>query len=210
MAISPFTPSRNRWKFACCWLLWVGIHYTMLLHFGISDGIAIADAAISNGLLAMSLFLFSNTLGFYNPSNKKYVFLFAWCLAVAGLWSLAVKYGLAALFSYDHQYLAFLAQSIPVRFNIALMATGCTAITSALWYYQEEQKALESRKLSAEKLEKDAELFKLRQQLQPHFLFNSLNSISALTGSDPEQARKMIQHLSDFLRGALKKEDHQW
>ncbi|MGL1273916.1 histidine kinase, partial [Vibrio parahaemolyticus] len=51
---------------------------------------------------------------------------------------------------------------------------------------------------------------KLRQQLQPHFLFNSLNSISALIISQPEKARHMIQQLSDFLRGTLKKEEQQW
>nr|MBA4168671.1 histidine kinase [Chitinophagaceae bacterium] len=78
-----------------------------------------------------------------------------------------------------------------------------------LWYNLEEQKNLESRKSDADKLSRDAELYKLRQQLQPHFLFNSLNSISALAGKQPEQARKMIQQLSEFLRGALKKEDHQ-
>jgi two-component system LytT family sensor kinase len=50
---------------------------------------------------------------------------------------------------------------------------------------------------------------KLRQQLQPHFLFNSLNSISALAGSQPEKARHMIQQLSDFLRGTLKRDEQQ-
>jgi two-component system LytT family sensor kinase len=53
-------------------------------------------------------------------------------------------------------------------------------------------------------------LSKLRQQLQPHFLFNSLNSISALVGTKPEEARKMIQELSDFLRGTIKKDDQQY
>ena len=62
----------------------------------------------------------------------------------------------------------------------------------------------------SERLSREAELFKLRQQLQPHFLFNSLNSISALTGTHPEKARHMIQQLSDFLRGTLKKDDQQW
>jgi LytS/YehU family sensor histidine kinase len=55
---------------------------------------------------------------------------------------------------------------------------------------------------------KEAELFKLRQQLQPHFLFNSLNSINALIGSRPDEARKMVQQLSDFLRGTIKKKKH--
>src|SRR5690606_19517105 len=56
-------------------------------------------------------------------------------------------------------------------------------------------------------LNKEAELTSLREKLQPHFLFNSLNSISSLTFSQPEQARKMIQQLSDFLRGTIKKDD---
>jgi LytS/YehU family sensor histidine kinase len=79
-----------------------------------------------------------------------------------------------------------------------------------LWYNQQEQKENEARKVDAEKLAKEAELFKLRQQLQPHFLFNSLNSINALIGSRPEEARRMVQQLSDFLRGTIKKEETQW
>src|SRR3954447_4337876 len=87
---------------------------------------------------------------------------------------------------------------------------GCMATISLLWYTQQEQKEMDKRKADAEKLAKDAELYKLRQQLQPHFLFNSLNSISALTGSQPEKARHMIQQLSDFLRGTLKKDELVW
>src|SRR4029077_6595091 len=50
---------------------------------------------------------------------------------------------------------------------------------------------------------REAELRALRAQLNPHFLFNSLNSISALTGPDPEAARRMCQLLGDFLRSSL-------
>jgi LytS/YehU family sensor histidine kinase len=78
------------------------------------------------------------------------------------------------------------------------------------WYTWQEQQKNEERKTDAEKLAKEAELFKLRQQLQPHFLFNSLNSINALIGIRPEEARKMVQQLSDFLRGTIKKEETQW
>jgi hypothetical protein len=53
---------------------------------------------------------------------------------------------------------------------------------------------------------KEAELFKLRQQLQPHFLYNSLNSISALIMISPEKAQEMIGKLSDFLRSSVKRE----
>ena len=58
----------------------------------------------------------------------------------------------------------------------------------------------------AAELLKEAELFKLRQQLQPHFLYNSLNSINALVMISPERAQDMIGKLSDFLRGSVKRE----
>ena len=48
-----------------------------------------------------------------------------------------------------------------------------------------------------------AQLDALRAQLQPHFLFNALNSISALVREDPEAADQMIEQLSDFLRGVV-------
>lgn len=67
----------------------------------------------------------------------------------------------------------------------------------------------EKRRADTEKMARDAELASLRQQLQPHFLFNSLNSINALIGTQPEKARKMVQQLSDFLRGTIKKDDSQ-
>lgn len=56
----------------------------------------------------------------------------------------------------------------------------------------------------AASLLKEAELFKLRQQLQPHFLYNSLNAISALTIAAPDKATEMISRLADFLRTAVK------
>ena len=50
---------------------------------------------------------------------------------------------------------------------------------------------------------RDAELRALKSQINPHFLFNCLNSISALTSTDPGRARDMCVLLSDFLRKTL-------
>ncbi len=50
---------------------------------------------------------------------------------------------------------------------------------------------------------RDAELRALKSQINPHFLFNCLNSISALTSTDPGRAREMCVLLSDFLRKTL-------
>jgi LytS/YehU family sensor histidine kinase len=110
----------------------------------------------------------------------------------------------------DPGYMEILAHSKGVRFSIALLMLGGVSLVSELWYTLEEQKENEKRKIDAEKLARVAELYQLRQQLQPHFLFNSLNSISALINLKPAEARKMIQQLSDFLRGTLRKEEQQW
>lgn len=57
--------------------------------------------------------------------------------------------------------------------------------------------------LQAEIAAREAELRALRAQIDPHFLFNSLNSISGLVGVDPARARAMCQRLGDFLRDSL-------
>lgn len=67
----------------------------------------------------------------------------------------------------------------------------------------EHARAAERRELQAQVLSKDAELRALRAQIDPHFLFNSLHSISALTAADPAAARRMTVLLGDFLRESL-------
>ncbi|KAB2881227.1 sensor histidine kinase [bacterium] len=61
----------------------------------------------------------------------------------------------------------------------------------------------ERREFQLQLLAQDAELKSLRAQIDPHFLFNSLNSISALTTVDPVIARHMTLLLADFLRKSL-------
>lgn len=210
MATSPLESRRNRWTFTACWLIWTVVHFMMLQNFDIEWQTALTDSLGSNILLCGASILIIHSLSFYRPAKSKYFYLLAWCLVVSFIYSAVVKFGLAHIFEEDTAYVDFLMRSMPVRFDIAFLVIGCSIIMGMLWYSLEEKKMQETIKFDAEKLARDAELYKLRQQLQPHFLFNSLNSISALAGKQPEQARKMIQQLSDFLRGALKKEDHQW
>mgnify|MGYP003296286643 CR=1 FL=1 len=153
--------------------------------------------------------LMANNLKYYRPEKNRYLYMLFWCLILSASWLFSSQWILSYLLSADAHYSDFLYKSLPVRFFIGLLIVGLTALISVLWYTQEDQKEIEQRKADAEKLARDAELYNLRQQLQPHFLFNSLNSITALIGSRPEEARKMIHKLSDFLRGTLKKEDQQ-
>jgi two-component system, LytTR family, sensor histidine kinase AlgZ len=62
----------------------------------------------------------------------------------------------------------------------------------------------EAQALETSMLARDAELKALKAQINPHFLYNSLNSISALTSIDPGRAREMCLRLADFMRMTLK------
>ena len=67
----------------------------------------------------------------------------------------------------------------------------------------EHSREAERRALEGQVLAREAELRSLRAQIDPHFLFNSLHSISALTTADPQAARRMCVLLADFLRESL-------
>ncbi|MDO1445813.1 histidine kinase [Rhodocytophaga aerolata] len=210
MAESPVSDANVKTVFVACWLLLALLQAYALYSFAIDWPIALADSLLTNLLLASTCLLISNNLRYYRPEKDRYVYLLIWCLFLAGLWLFISYQVLTLIFSSKREYLLFLEKSLIVRFDIAFLTLGWIAMISALWYNRQDQKLQEQRKLDAEKLAREAELYKLRQQLQPHFLFNSLNSISALAGSRPEEARKMIHQLSDFLRGTLRKEEEQW
>jgi sensor histidine kinase YesM len=79
-------------------------------------------------------------------------------------------------------------------------------ITVAVFYiirYFGSLQSEEKAKSSLEIKNKEMQISLLKSQINPHFLFNTLNSISMLVGSNKEQARKVIGQLSDVFRYAL-------
>jgi two-component system LytT family sensor kinase len=191
-----------------CALIWAALQAYTVQGFGFSWYISFIDSGLNTALLTGACFLISNSLRYYQPETKSYFNLVVWCAVLSGLCVTAAWYALPYVLQ-DDAYKTFFLHSITIRVFIAFLAIGCMAMVSVVWYTQQDQKENEKRKADAEKLAREAELYNLRQQLQPHFLFNSLNSINALIGIRPEEARKMIHQLSDFLRGTLKKDDQQ-
>lgn len=146
---------------------------------------------------------------YYLPGKERYWYTFIISLVISGLWLLIVRSILWIWFKENLAYQQFLSQTSNIRYAISFLLIGCITTVSLLWFTQKDAAEIKEREQETLQLAKDAELFKLRQQLQPHFLFNSLNSISALAGTQPEKARHMIQQLSDFLRGTLKKDEQE-
>jgi two-component system LytT family sensor kinase len=211
MAASPFSVRRFLITFIIGWLILMMDHAFVLKWFDLSWQVALLDSLISNLLLLLVCLVMINTLRYYLPRSGRYINVMAMCIVFSILWMLLVKWVLGiSLSGFDINYKAFLNHSIAIRVSIAFLVIGIVTTIAIIWYNLQEEQINEQRKADAENLAKEAELFKLRQQLQPHFLFNSLNSINALIGSRPEEARKMVQQLSDFLRGTIKKEETQW
>ncbi len=210
MANSIFSDKRLLVFFAVWWLLWMVLQYIILSQLNIDDTHAIADSVISNILLAACSYFISNNMKYYIPRQERYWYIFIVSLTGTFLWILAEQGVMALVLNENDHYADVFFSTLSIRFGAGFLLISSMSMFSLLWYGQQEQKEVAGRKTEAEQLSKDAELFKLRQQLQPHFLFNSLNSISALTMVDPEKARHMIHQLSDFFRGTLKKDEQQW
>jgi two-component system, LytTR family, sensor kinase len=213
VARSPLSTGKFLLIFISWWAIWAFLQSSLLISFGLRGTIALTDSLVSNSLIALSCGFLSNNMQYYLPKKERYWYILLISLILSGIILLTCKAVLVPLISGltdGAGYPLFFNRSWPVRFDIVFLQVGCMSILSVLWYSTEEEQENRQRRNDAERLAKEAELFKLRQQLAPHFLFNSLNSISALIGSRPEQARKMIQQLSDFLRGNLKKEEQQW
>lgn len=88
-------------------------------------------------------------------------------------------------------------------------------ITSSTWVYHwfRTHERLRQRTLEAAQLESrfaESQHRVLRWQLQPHFLFNTLNSISAMLRSDPDGADRMLSRLGEFFRMTLETDLQQW
>jgi LytS/YehU family sensor histidine kinase len=148
----------------------------------------------------------SNVLSFYLPQKNRYSYILVLVGVLSFLWLIVSRSLLVLANNVLQNYDQSFSQSLPIRFAIAFLILGSMALFSVLWYTLQDQQEYNNRRNETERLAKEAELNTLRQQLQPHFLFNSLNSINALIGMKPGEARTMIQQLSDFLRGTLKKE----
>lgn len=171
---------------------------------------AVTESVVHNALLFMAVAAITQMMAYYRPVKNRYLFVAVVTTVVSFVWLTAVYYILKNCVGDNPVYAQWLTDSMPIRFVLGwMMITGAGFISFFMYEIAEQQQAL-ARKEAAEKLAKEAELYKLRQQLQPHFLFNSLNSINALVSIRPEEARLMIQKLSDFLRGTLKKEDQLW
>ena len=119
-------------------------------------------------------------------------------VVLAGVWDLFLTRRLHLAPGHEG-----LPGDLAVIWVAGIVLYGQSAAAHYLMIAFENAREAERRLLQIQVTAREAELRALRAQLNPHFLFNSLNSISALAGSEPEAARGMCGLLGDFLRTSL-------
>jgi two-component system LytT family sensor kinase len=171
---------------------------------------ALVDAFFLMLFFLGGLLLLDRLFRHYTPNRKNGFLLVLFPLLLSGglVWSHAQV--LNWWFDSDSDYLELLEASIFYRWTVFGLVFQLLAVLAVVISKVAGQEELSRREGQLLQLSKEAELAQLRQQLQPHFLFNSLNSIHALVLASPQRAREMVLLLSNFLRGTLRTEGQSW
>ena len=213
--INPFV--KNVKSFSIYLIIWIFIFllHSSILYFVINLPLKICliDSVIFNFVflaIGISLWYPTKFISFENFSVLKIVTNHITAAFItSGIW-IAVGYFITSqIFISNFDYLKFLFASLVWRFFIGMFYYFIiVSLNYIIIYYNNfQEKVLKEAELKS--LVKEAELKSLKYQINPHFIFNSLNSISALTISEPEHAREMTINLSTFLRKTLSNNEKQ-
>lgn len=166
------------------------------------------DVSVQFGTLLIFLLIIS-VIQRYFHTNKVFGLPNLSSTVLFSALSLLIIYSLTRYFSNEPIHSHFVRVTILVRGIIILLSF--LLITAVLWIDQEhiQVQRIQSYAIDKEREAIRIELNSLQQKFKPHFLFNSLNSISALTIADPKKAREMVHLLSDFMRRAVQEDDRE-
>jgi two-component system, LytTR family, sensor kinase len=190
------------------WILILGIQFfIMFFQYNIPFLPCLADNIIFNfsfSILGIPVWYIVR----YTVPNKQLRFNFLFnhlvsILLILVLWMTSGYSLMMAMFGDNASYSNFLSSFIPFRTisGVLFYVLICLAYYLVIYYNNLQEKIKNETRLN--ELLKEAELMMLRSQINPHFLFNSLNSISSLTITNPEKAQDMVIKLSEFLRYSI-------
>jgi len=197
-------------------IIWIAIfinHVGILVSFVDNSNIAIVDSFAYNliyCLIGIGIWYPIQFINIDESSTGKIIQNHVITAIVTSIiWVYSGYLILSNLFVSDELYLQFLSDSIVWRFYIGIIYYSIlVSLYYVIFYYRSFRTKLENEH-HLQTLVKEAELKSLRYQINPHFIFNSLNSISSLTISNPEKAREMSTNLSIFLRKTLADNENQ-
>lgn len=195
--------------------LFIIVSYQAVLSWGIGLDIKIslADNLIFNIFLVglgLSLWYPAKYISFEkNTLTKIFLTHIFGGILISVIWLTLGYYLVNSLVTVNENYSNFFINTLPWRFLISVLYYFLfTAFYYLVIYYSDFQER-SIREAELKNLVTQAELKSLKFQINPHFIFNSLNSMSALTVIDPEKAKTMMLKLADFLRYTLASNERQ-
>ena len=189
-------------------LFWVVIAVINIVLQVIWYNVPLTDSLLDTGTTYILYPLMGSSIWYsirYNSLEEVSVFrlfLFHFIAAsiLCGIW-VYISYAIYQPFITEENH--FLRDGLPSKiFAGYIMYTIYLVFFYAVNYYQSLKEKIK-KEGEYKALIREAELQALKSQINPHFLFNSLNSISALTVSDPVKAQEMVINLSSFMRYSL-------
>ncbi len=201
-------PTTANWIIQGANLIWFLGCFLLLRWYGIEIEYAIADAFLFALVFFAGVSILDRIFSFYMPRGGNNWLLLAVPLFLSAI-GIAIHFYSLKFFFEDSEFMEFQSLVIPIRWSVLWVSFTLVTLIALVVAKLELQEESQRRENMMKDLSKEAELAQLRQQLQPHFLFNSLNSINALVMSKPERAREMVIQLSDFLRGTIRKDSQE-
>ena len=177
-------------------------------HFPLTE--SIAYSLTFNGLIAVFGFFYGYAFRYISLGNNKYNTLISYvALVLAGmlLVLLAFKHLMLAVFADQALFVYFVSDTLLWRATASGFYFAIIILLYYLLKYSEDLQEKVRNEASLQQIIQQTALDALKSQLNPHFIFNSLNSISSLTISNPEKAQQMVIKLSDFLRNSLQNDE---
>ena len=203
-------PKIGKWIIPGTGIVWFLGCFLLQIQQGLEIETAAADSLVFGVIVIVSLSVIQSMFSYFLPKKENLGQLVGIPLMLSVLGVVGHRYLLSWWFSEESEYLDFLRSTFYLRLAVLAGVEVLSAVLALLASKLQDQEQLNQRESQMLQLSKDAELAQLRQQLQPHFLFNSLNSINALVGSQPQKAREMVLQLSEFLRGTIRRDSQSW
>ena len=206
--MNPILQNRNYlYAYSIFWVLVAGAHFLFIFYIlKLSFTFSLIDSIVYNLVyfpLGMAIWY---VVRFNRMDSNKIFQLVTMHVIAAFLLSLVwvlFSYGLVTNIIQDIGFSQFQRSILPSRFLIGLLyyVIMCLAYYLIIYYLNLRERI--RKEASINTLLKEAELNALKLQINPHFIFNSLNSVNSLILIKPELAQEMIVKLSDFLRSTL-------
>jgi two-component system LytT family sensor kinase len=211
---NPFLKLRYLSYYLSGWVIIASIHFLILyVSLNLGWAYALSDSLIFNGsfmLLGVSLWY---SVRYIRIENNPLPLVMLKNIIGGGITALAAV-GLGNFIFYHiiqpgNHTIEFLNKTFYWRLLIGCLYYEVVVAVIYLYIFYEKLTLKAAKESELNSLIKEAELKTLKYQLNPHFIFNSLNSISSLTITDPDKAREMIIKLSAFLRSTLSENERQ-